>query len=164
MKINKEFINLLKKKREATIRNLLGRDGLGLVVSNKNGCEKTIDSLNQIDEIFYTLEFLKREKLISIEEKVDNHVIYHIGDCLKENLKKDEIDYLFQLQDLLEKYYNSNIKIENNFFDFIDHWFPFLKYKTEKQREKLIKILLPIGITVLTAVLTLIIYILVGRK
>jgi len=153
MKINKEFIDLLKKKREATVRDLLGREGLRLIVAMAGGCEKNINSLDQIDEIIYTLEFLENEKLIKIVGS-DNHIIYHIGDCLKNGVKKDKIDHLFFTQELLRKHYNNRIEIRTAFFDFTDHCFPFLRYKTEKQREKIINFWLPISIAILVSVLT----------
>jgi len=154
MKINKQIVNLLRKRKEMVVRDLLGTEGLGLIVaSTGGGCEKNVDSLEQIDEILYTLQFLEHEELIK-EISSDNHVIYHIGDCLKDDLKKDEIMHLILTQEILEKYYNRKFAVQIAFFNFTDYWLPFLKYKTEKQRKEIINFWLPIGVAILVSVLT----------
>ena len=147
MKIHKEFVNLLKQKREAWVRDLLGEDGLKIIVCNSNKCEKNLNSLDDLDRIFYTLEFLERENLVTVTLQ-DYHVIYQAEDCLKCQLEKSEIDHLFFTQDLFEKHYRKKIKIETSFFDFIDSG-----YKTDLQRERKINFWLVISIAIGTAVL-----------
>ncbi len=154
MGLNKELINLLKKKNEGMVRDFLGREGLKLIVVSNGECEKNIKNLKQIDEVIYTLEFLEREELISVIKNCDHHVIYHVGDCLKNKLENDEIDHLFFTQELLEKNFNNKVKIETKFFDFVDYWFFPFRYKTEKQREKIINFWLPITVAILASALT----------
>lgn len=136
------------------VRDFLGSEGLKLVVSKNGKCEKNIKNLEQIDEVIYTLEFLEREELISVIKNCDNHVVYHVGDCLENDPKEDEVDHLFFTQELLEKNFNNKVKIETKFFDFIDHWFWFFQYKTEKQREKIINFWLPIVVAITASTLT----------
>ena len=59
MKLSKKFIKLLTEEKLTKVFDLLGKDGLGLIIPG----EKTLNSLEALDEIFYTIDFLEREKI-----------------------------------------------------------------------------------------------------
>ncbi len=79
MKINKEFVNLLIEEKEfTTVYDLIGEDGLKMIISGK----KTLNSLKDLDEIFYTIDFLEKENIIIIRKSI-NIRAPHVGDCLR---------------------------------------------------------------------------------
>lgn len=64
MTIHKEFVNQVIKQYRATLGDLIDAHGLNIT---KN--MRTVDELpDQLDQIFYTLEFLRKEGLVEIKE------------------------------------------------------------------------------------------------
>ncbi|MCR4334759.1 MAG: hypothetical protein NUV47_03485 [Patescibacteria group bacterium] len=156
MKLNKNLIDLLKTGRQKRVNELLSRQELNLIVCDNGICSKNLKSLSELDEIFYTLDFLEREHLVTVETG-GNDKIYHVGDCLvinSKDLNEEKIDHLIFTQELLEKHYNKIITIQSSFYDFTDHWFCFFRYKTEKQREKLLQIWVPVSVAIISSFLT----------
>jgi hypothetical protein len=63
MTIHKEFIDQIIFRREAVLGQLLGEDGLKLKSTAKN----VDDLVDPLDRIFYTIDFLQKERLIDRE-------------------------------------------------------------------------------------------------
>jgi len=70
MTIHKNFVDQIIKQRRATLGDLIGKRGLSISEHAKN-----VDFLpDQLDKIFYTLEFLEKEKLITVKEVSGNTI------------------------------------------------------------------------------------------
>ncbi len=57
MTIHRQFIDQIIKKRDATLSELVGKDGLG-IRTKATDVEELIDPL---DQIFYTIDFLQKK-------------------------------------------------------------------------------------------------------
>ena len=144
MEINKKFIDLLTEEKLTRMFELLGRDGLDMIVWDK----KTLKSLDDLDEIFYTIDFLEREKMISITS-AGNIRTPHVGDCLRNDLNDSdrEIRHLMDTNDKLKEFYSKEIKTTFLIYDFIKNG-----YKTDLQKERWRNLWLPICIAIGTVI------------
>ena len=64
MIVYKEFIDQIINKRETSLSELVGENGLNL----KNKAKYVEDLIDSLDRIFYTIDFLKQEGLIECEK------------------------------------------------------------------------------------------------
>ena len=144
MKINKEFVKLLTEEKLTMVFELLGRDGLGMIIADR----KTLKSLDDLDEIFYTSDFLEREKMIIVKQS-GNTKAPHVGDCLQEDIKDSGkfIRHLMDTNDKLKEFYTKEIKTNFTIYDFVKNG-----YKTDLQKEKDRNLWLPIGVAIGTIV------------
>lgn len=64
MTIHKKFVDQIITQCSVTLEDLIGKHGLNITKDMKN-----VDELpDQLDKIFYTLEFLRKEGLIAVKE------------------------------------------------------------------------------------------------
>lgn len=144
MKINKDFIKILTEEKLTTVFDLLGKDGLGMIIHNK----KTLKSLDDLDEIFYTIDFLEREKMIIIKQ-AGNAQAPNVGDCLQAKMEESDVAvrHLIDTNERLKVFYTKELNMNYVIFDFIKNG-----YKTDLQKERDRNFWLPIWIAVGTTV------------
>jgi len=68
MTIHKKFVDQIIVKYSATLEDLIGKDGLN-ITKDMGSVDELPDQLNKI---FYTLEFLRKEGLIDVKEISSN--------------------------------------------------------------------------------------------
>jgi len=144
MGINKRFIKLLTEEKLTMFFDLIGEEGLKMIIPGK----KTLKSLDDLDGIFYTIDFLKKEKLITVEE-AGNIKAPHVLDCLQGGFKNNKrfISHASDIREKLKKYYKIKIKINPVIYDFIKNG-----YKTDLQKDRRMNFWLPILIAIGTVI------------
>lgn len=152
MTIHKKFIDQIIKWRNTPLYNLIGNQGLNLKAQVKD-----VDELiDQLDQIFYTIEFLEREKLIECK-RFSNNTIVAIFDGLSIG-SIDKIEAFHYIHDLLQKSaYSWNIEIKSGLIHFKQQG-----YLTDEQIRQKKQFWLTIGVAlgasavtaILTAILT----------
>lgn len=146
MKINKKFIDLLLQKREAPVYYLLNEEGLNYFIEKevkKLPLHKyNRDSLEPIEDIIYTINFLIKEGLV---EKTAEHspAIPDFGEVMRDVYRFHYIEEEFK------KVYGLMLKVKLGLFDYKRRG-----YKTEKQRQEDKNTWLPIIVAIIAASLT----------
>ncbi len=143
MTIHKEFINQIIKQYSATFGDLIGSRGLNIA---KN--MRSVDELpDELDRIFYTLDFLEKEELIKVEKTSNNTNI----DILKLPLGVDEekIPGIIFYGDKLEQNYSWNIEMKPGLIHFKQQG-----YQTDEQIKEDKQFWFAIGIAVLVSFLS----------
>jgi hypothetical protein len=143
MKIHKQFINELIRQRNAGVSFLLGEKGLNIFQSGKN----TLEMLDEIDSIIYTIEFLKKEDLIQVTNN-SNTVVPNYA-FFNELRSPDDVHHLHYTHEEFKKYYGMLLRVKPEIFRFKKRL-----YKTEKEIKDLKDLWLPIFIALLTAFFT----------
>ena len=140
MKINKNFITLLTEEKLTKVFELPGEDGLGVIIRGK----KTLKSFEDVDEIFYTIDFLEKEKMITVSESIDIGTP-NVGDCLQGGVpgNKRDIRHWMDTDKKLGEYYKKEIKTNFTIYDFVKNG-----YKTDLQKERNRNFWLPISIAI----------------
>jgi len=138
MKINKEFVNKLSERKISEIGDIIKEMNF-LKIENgsiMNLNEKRI--YKKLEEIFYTVNFLKKEGFAVFEEYISKSSPDINISNFSEDLRK--ISYI---NELMKEYWYKNIKIGPFFYNFIEN-----NYKTDTQKERKINFWLPIGIAI----------------
>ena len=143
MTIHKQLVVQITKKYSATIGALVGNDGLNIA-----GGLQSVDGLpDQLDKIFYTLEFLEKEGLIRIK-KNDNTQHVDIFRLPFGN-DADKIPALHYYHDKLKKAYSWDVEMLPGLLHFKQQG-----YQTDIQLEKRQQFRQGIFIAILASVLT----------
>jgi len=143
MTIHKEFINQIIKQYNATLGDLIGNSGLNIA---KN--MKSVDELpDQLDRIFYTLDFLEKEGLIKVEKTSNNMNI----DILELPLGADEgkIPGIIFYEERLKQSYSWSIKMKPGLIHFKQQ-----RYRTDEQIKEDKQFWFAIGIVILASFLS----------
>ena len=144
MKLHKPFILKLAELRDTAVYIVL--DKMGMFVWEKDGCKAKLSSLDEIDEICNTLDFLIAEDYVE-EGRLLGHSVPHLGNYI--NIPENKISHLLFTQGEFERYYGLPIKVRRSIYGFIEDGF-----YTNKQRKEFAYFYLPIGVAVLSSVLT----------
>jgi len=130
MKINKEFIDLLLQKREASVYHLLDEEGLNYFIEKdlKEGLplhKYNKNSLEPLEDVVYTVKFLIDEELI---EKITKHSVAmpDFGEAQKDVHRFNYIEEEF------EKIYGLMLRVRSELFDYKKRG-----YRTEKQEQEI---------------------------
>lgn len=143
MTIHKKIIIQIIKQHSATLGDLVGKQGLN--ISNDM---QSIDELpDQLDKIFYTLEFLKNEGLIEITEVRSTT----IPDILHLPTGKDEekIPGLIYYRNKLKQVYDWNVEMKPGLIHYKGQ-----RYQTDAQLKEKRQFCLAIGVAVLASFLS----------
>lgn len=150
MKVNNKFIDILAEKKFLEVGEIIEEMNF---LKFENNTIKNLDKKYKIlEQIFYTVYFLEKEKLIITEHNYKNTVGPNIN--MKDFVKKYKSgDIIFRrlnyIDELIKEYWHRQIRITLNFYSFIDN-----KYKTDKQKGSQRNFWLAIGIAVLASILT----------
>ena len=130
MKINKEFINLLLEKREIYVSLLLGNEGLNYFVEKRVNnklypTEYNQDSLEPIEDIIYTVDFLIKEKLVEKNGQY-SPTMPSFG-----KLSATDFDRCKYVKEKLKEFYGLMLKVRSELFDYRKRG-----YRTEKQGQE----------------------------
>jgi hypothetical protein len=152
MNIHKEFTNQIIIKRKAAIRDLItGERSLQLELL-KPDSGKLIDEL---DRIFYTIDFLVRNKLIECTRHSNSSVITLFEGFSFDHKNVDrgvsQVHAIYFLQNKLNEggAYSWNIEMNPGLLAFVKNG-----YKTDEQLKERNNYLLVIGIAILSSTLT----------
>lgn len=146
MKINKKFIDLLLEKREAYVSELLDSKGLNYFVEKRvNNIvypkEYNQKSLEPVEDILYTINFLIKEKLV---EKTGQY-----SPAIPSFGKLSAIDFsrCEYAEKELKEIYGLMLKAKLELFDYKER-----RYKTEKQKQERSALLLNILYLILAVI------------
>ncbi len=167
MKIHKQFVDTLVKMREATVYQILDKEGLGLIIPDihhSGGFRFNTSSLDEVDRICFTIDFLEREKLIDATKQPNGHAVPGLA-YMFESVEEMDLKHIWFTENLLKQNYGRDLTINLDIFNFIGKkrlW--FLRYKTDKQLERFWRFWLPVGIAILSSGLTAILTKLIDKK
>ncbi len=116
--LHEELLEIISNKYSITIKELLGFEGLGIIPYPSTFTPKIRISLDELNQIFYTIEFLEREHYAVFDNPKKNnldHMPSIVGLRWKET---PDIDNLEFIEKLFEKYYNKKITVTTKFFEF----------------------------------------------
>ena len=125
MTIHKKFIDKIILRRDASLSELIGEEGLNL----KSQVKDVGDLIDPLDQIFYTIEFLEKEGLIECEKRG-----YSVNDSLFGLPFDDDPQKIYQvmyLHDLWKTAAGWRIKMRPGLIHFKQQ-----DYQTETQLEK----------------------------
>ncbi|PIU74939.1 MAG: hypothetical protein COS76_03425 [Candidatus Portnoybacteria bacterium CG06_land_8_20_14_3_00_39_12] len=143
MTIHKEFIDQIIKQYSATLGDLISDRGLDITKSMKS-----VDELpDQLDKIFYTLEFLKKEGLIEIKETRSNTTPTIFQIPIGSDIEK--IPAVIFYHEKLKQSYDWDIEIKPGLIHFKQQG-----YQTDGQIKEDKQFWLAIGIAVLASFLS----------
>lgn len=135
MKIHRELVDLIFRKRNAIVLELLGGEGLGILPSHENDPPTRRSTLNELDDIIYTLDFLKKEGLVEDDGTLHFSAPPEVGAVLKSDLKGEgELEQYSFIQKWIEQNYNNRITIRTPLSDFIKRGYITVADRTEKNR------------------------------
>jgi hypothetical protein len=156
-KIHKGFVDLLLQKRVATYDALVGMQGLCILyqkmIKTSTGSfqakTQPITSLNEIDNILYTIDYLVNKGLIKVYSPGTPQNAFHIGDALKNKILERDYDKMIFLNGLNQEYWGKQIQINFSLFDFKNNG-----YQTYEQRQSKRNLWLPIWAVILASLLS----------
>lgn len=145
MKVNKEFIKILSKMKIGKVGEIIKE--MNFLQIEKDAIQNLPEHYKTLEQIFYTVHFLNKEKFITIEYYASSPP----PSFNPTKFKKDKflIERLEHIDDLISNYWNFKIKITLKFYDFIDN-----KYKTDQQRDRIRNLCIPIVVAILASLLT----------
>jgi|SRR3989338_1567177 len=143
MTIHKKLVEQIIKQYSATLGDLIGRRGLNI----SNGMQSVDELPDQLDKIFYTLEFLEKEGLIEVKKVYSTT----IPDILQLPLGKDEktIPGIIYYRQKLIQSYDDNIEMKPGLIRYKKQ-----RYQTDEQLKEDRQFWLAIGIAVLASFLS----------
>lgn len=118
--LHEDLLDILSSKYSAKISDLLGLEGLGIMPFPSTFKPKIKTSLEELNNFFYTIEFLERKHYADFENSNENNsspVPSIAGLHWKET---PDIDNLEFIEKLFAKYYDKKIIITTKFFEFIN--------------------------------------------
>jgi hypothetical protein len=149
MKLNRKFINELGSRRMATVGNIIST--LHLIETEGNVIQNLNENLTQLEEVFYTIDRLLENGLISLIDSNKRPVPDFNPSKFLENFKSGDprAHRIHAMPKYLKKYWPMNLLVEPGFFQMIENGY---KFKSELKEDK--QFWLAIGVAVLSAFLT----------
>lgn len=151
MKINKEFIKILAKKKHGWVGDII-KDMNFLII--KDGIIQNLDKKYKVlEEIYYTVDSLEKEEFISVDTTnygsgipSFNPIEFWGVDNKDDPYVNDRMTFIDEMN---KSYWGKDISINSSFYSFIEN-----KFKTDKQIQDLRNMWIPIMIAILSAFLT----------
>jgi len=138
MKINKEFVLIVLEKRMGSVNEVIR--SMNILKFEKNNQNKILNlhlKCEELERIFYTYDFLIKEKLIN-QYKIDEEGFYSyerldFNPSTFEIFGKNIYERMEFTNGLLQEYWNTEFKINLSLFDFVDNNF---RTTTQKKEDK----------------------------
>ena len=151
MKINKQFVEILAKKKHGWVGHII-QDMDFLTI--KDGVIQNIGKeYKRVEQIYYTVDFLVKEGLINIDTvnygsgmPTFNPTEFWVVDSDKDLYVNERMTYIDEMN---KSYWGKDISITPSFYSFIDN-----NFKTEKKIQEARNLWLPVAVAIISAFLT----------
>ena len=147
MKPDEKVVDILLKNKELYLSQIVGETGMG-ITHFENGETVSSKNLPKLENVFFTLDFLEKNKLIKISSETGFSVKKDGAQvsCFDLIVESSEDEFFFRE---LWKKFNGRIQIEMSLWEFKKNG-----YKTDQQKRDFQNVWMPIVAAILAAFFT----------
>lgn len=149
MKIHKYFCVELGKLRRSTVGDVV--TSLGVVEVNNKKIVNLKDGLSELEQIFYTVDYLIKNELVYVESQQIGSYIpdFDPANFIKKGDNKYEIAQMYAMPAFLNNYWGVGLVVKPIYSRFVNN-----RLKTDEEIEKKWSIWIPIIAVILSSFLT----------
>lgn len=150
MKLHKKFIDELGLQRKATVGKIIAN--LGILTIKNNSIQDLHDNLDQLEQIFYTVDYLLEKELVIQEDYRTGSYVpdFNPINFVKNREKEDyRTSRIHAMPRYLQQYWGREFLVRPSYFKMIKNG-----YKTDKEKIEHRNFWLPISLAILAAFLT----------
>ena len=150
MKLHKKFIDELGLSRRILVGDVIKR--LNILTFEGNSIKNLNENIGQLDEIFYTVDYLIKNELVNEEAE---YLRSYVPDFDPTNFIKDKDEDPFRSSRIhaipryLQIYWGKELLVLPEYFKMVENG-----YKTDKEKKEYWMFWLPIMIAIISAILT----------